>query len=48
MKYTTLCLVLLLSNILYGQQSKAFESLDVFELEYTSDPQISLDGTKIA
>lgn len=48
MTYTTLCLVLLLSSILLAQQPKAFESLDIFELEYADNPQISPDGTKIA
>ncbi|HMQ06400.1 MAG TPA: S9 family peptidase [Saprospiraceae bacterium] len=34
--------------LLYGQQSEKLELIDVFELKYVSDPQISPDGSKIA
>ncbi|MBT8288315.1 MAG: S9 family peptidase [Flavobacteriaceae bacterium] len=39
---------LLISVGLYGQQEKLpFQALDVFELEFVSDPQISPDGSQI-
>lgn len=47
MKYVSLCIVLFLSSMLFAQQHKAFEALDVFELEYAGDPQISPDGTVV-
>jgi len=47
MKYVSLCIILLLSSVLFSQQHKAFEALDVFELEYAGDPQISPDGTVV-
>jgi len=39
-----LCLLALRT---FAQVSKEFTPLDVFNLEYASDPQISPDGTKI-
>ncbi|WP_299680445.1 S9 family peptidase [uncultured Dokdonia sp.] len=47
MKYVSLCIILLISTAIFAQQHKAFEALDVFELEYAGDPQISPDGTII-
>ncbi|WP_366519442.1 DPP IV N-terminal domain-containing protein [uncultured Dokdonia sp.] len=47
MKYIGLCIVLLVSSVLFAQQPKAFEALDVFELEYADDPQIAPDGTTV-
>ena len=47
MKHSILCMVLLFSSVLFAQQHKAFESLDVFELEYAGDPQISPDGATV-
>lgn len=39
--------LLLLSPSLYGQVSNRLEMLDIFNLEYVSDPQISPDGSKV-
>ncbi|MBT8257567.1 MAG: S9 family peptidase [Bacteroidia bacterium] len=48
LKKTVFLLFLFTSFIASGQtEKKPFEALDVFELEYVSDPQISPDGTKI-
>ena len=38
---------LLLSLPLAGQVSNRLEMLDIFNLEYVSDPQISPDGSKV-
>lgn len=36
------------TNLVFGQIKKeSFQPLDIFELEWASDPQISLDGTQI-
>ncbi len=43
-------LILLLSiacNSTYGQEKSPMELLDIFDLEYISDPQVSPDGEKI-
>jgi len=37
----------LFNSSIYGQMQKPFEYLDVFQLEYTGDPQISPDGKTI-
>ncbi|MCP4727672.1 MAG: S9 family peptidase [bacterium] len=45
-----ICLTFLLPSILNAQgrgKAKHFNPIDLFELEYASDPQISPDGTKI-
>lgn len=47
MKYFVLSLIVILNTPLFGQQSGIFEQIDVFDLEYVSDPQISPDGKKI-
>lgn len=40
-------LVVFFSCSLIAQQKKPFQSLDVFELEYAGDPQISPDGSQV-
>lgn len=40
-------LVVFFSNTVFAQQEKYFEALDVFELEYAGDPQISPDGNQV-
>ena len=48
MKYIHLLLILLISSIAaQGQIVSNLEPIDIFDLEYVSDPQISPDGTKI-
>lgn len=41
------CLMLALPAFFYGQGKSPFSRMDVFELEWVTDPQISPDGTKI-
>ena len=43
--YVILITVFLFSNNLFSQNN--FENLDVFNLQYVQDPQISPDGSKI-
>ncbi|MDT7829684.1 S9 family peptidase [Pricia sp. S334] len=49
MKYflTTLTLVLTMTTAVYGQLHTNLELLDIFNMEFVSDPQISPDGSKI-
>ena len=39
---------LLLSSLSLGAESNYFQSADVFELEYATDPQVSPDGEQVA
>ncbi len=41
------CILLLISIQLTAQTKKNFEALDVFQLEYANDPQISPDGNTV-
>ncbi|MGY8886443.1 MAG: TolB family protein, partial [Flavobacteriales bacterium] len=41
------CILLLVSIQLTAQTKKNFEALDVFQLEYANDPQISPDGNTV-
>ena len=40
-------IILIFFTPLSAQQLKNFEALDVFQLEYTGDPQISPDGLAV-
>lgn len=43
-----LLLGIFFTQLIFAQETKlAFQSLDVFQLEYVSDPQISPDGTQV-
>ena len=44
MKYRFLSFLVLLTSIAFAQPQTPFSSLDVFELEWVSNPQISPDG----
>ncbi len=44
----TLLISVFFGQLIFAQETKlAFQSLDVFQLEYVSDPQISPDGTQV-
>ncbi|MCH7802007.1 MAG: PD40 domain-containing protein [Chloroflexi bacterium] len=43
----TSALILLSSQVALGDDLKPFERMDVFELEWISDPQISPDGRRV-
>ena len=45
--FLTLSLTLFFYQFSYGQISKKFEPIDVFDIEYVSSPEISPDGNKI-
>ena len=45
--FLTLSLTLFFYQFSYGQISKKFEPIDVFDIEYVSSPEISSDGNKI-
>ena len=47
MKLYSLIAVMLLTVALHAQPSDKFELIDVFDLEYVSDPQISPDGNRV-
>ncbi|MEM9846856.1 MAG: S9 family peptidase [Bacteroidota bacterium] len=47
MKQLCLIALLCLTGIIYAQTPSVLEPLDVFDLEYASDPQISPDGKSI-
>ncbi|MGB5822276.1 MAG: S9 family peptidase [Saonia sp.] len=42
-----LLLVVLIINYTYGQTDSKLQLIDIFNMEYVSDPQVSPDGTKI-
>ena len=46
-KVVVLAILFLIGHTLVAQVKKKFEYLDVFELEYSGDPQISPDGTYV-
>ena len=46
-RYSVLIVTILLGQWLLAQPSDKFEPLDVFDLEFVSDPQIAPDGEKI-
>ncbi len=48
MKILVAQVLILVSLLSWGQSKQPFRSLDVFELEWVSDPQISPDGQQIA
>ena len=39
--------ILLSINIIYSQSNNKFKPIDVFSLEYVSNPKISPDGKKV-
>ena len=43
----TLLLLVAINPLVFGQVQSNLELLDIFNMEYVSDPQISLDGSKI-
>ncbi|MEN8248351.1 MAG: S9 family peptidase [Bacteroidota bacterium] len=43
----TIFIYSLVISPLYGQVTSSFEPIDIFDLEFVSDPQISPDGSKI-
>ena len=45
--FLTLFSILFFYQFSYGQISKKFEPIDVFDIEYVSSPEISPDGNKI-
>ena len=47
MRFATILAFLLATPVLHAQDKTAFEAMDVFRLEFASDPQISPDGKRI-
>ena len=45
--YIVLPIILLWAFILFAENKNRFEMIDVFDLEYVTEPQISPDGTRI-
>ena len=43
----TLLLLVAINPLVFGQVQSNLELLDIFNMEYVSDPQISPDGSKI-
>ncbi len=43
----SLCFLMFLTPQIIAEENKAFDSMDVFELEWASDPQVSSDGETI-
>ena len=43
----SLCLLMFLTPQIIAEENKAFDPMDVFELEWASDPQVSSDGETI-
>ncbi|MFL2597988.1 MAG: prolyl oligopeptidase family serine peptidase [Flavobacteriaceae bacterium] len=47
LKYFFVFIILLSINIIYSQSNNKFKPIDIFSLEYVSNPKISPDGKKV-
>jgi dipeptidyl aminopeptidase/acylaminoacyl peptidase len=45
--YLLICLVLAFSFTMHAQSRRALQPMDIFSIEYVSNPKISPDGTRI-